>query len=122
MKIENELLKDIIERSPNNSHWEFTYSWDKIEDIFLRKGAFNYDNKTFLAILSESNKLYFISVLDEYNLSDWIVHQNIRNQSNVLLFESFDHMEFSLISPEFPESNLILAKYSNLDFLELKKE
>ena len=122
MKIENELLKDIIERSPNNSYWEFTYSWDKIEDIFLRKGFFNYDNRTFHAILSKSNKLFFIGVLNEYNLPDWIVHQNIRNQSNDLLFESFDHMEFSFISPEFPESNFILAKYSNSDFLELKKE
>ena len=120
MCIENELIKDIIERAPINSCWEFTYSWDRIEDLFNGRGIFNYEFKIFSTILDDIKKGYFISILDKYNFSDWIVHQTVKSHSGKIIFESFDHLAFSLISSDFPENQLLLNKYSEADLLELK--
>jgi hypothetical protein len=119
MNIENKLIIDIIERAPINSNWEFTYSWDKIEVLLEGRGVFNHEAKVFSTILNKSNKMCFDSILKEYNLSDWIVHQIVKSNSNEIIFEGFDHLSFSFISSDFPESRFLLAKYSSTDLLDL---
>jgi hypothetical protein len=113
------LLKEVIKRAPIRSVWNFTYSWEKIEELFGNVGVVKRDDGAVSVIIEEDTRSLLLGIVEGNNLPDWIVHQKIANSSGKILFESYDHMDYSLLSIDFPNSDNILTQFASTDLVEL---
>jgi hypothetical protein len=113
------LLKEVIKQAPIKSVWNFTYSWDKIEELFEKVGVVKHDDGAVSVIIDEQTRSLLLGIVKENNLPDWIVHQKIANSSGKILFKSYDHMVYSLLSLDFPHSENIIAKFASTYLVEL---
>ena len=118
MLTEKDLLKEIIILSPVPSLWKVSYSWDKLGDLIGSIAEINSENKSLSIAINEDAKLFLSEVLDKCDLTDWIIHQSITDDLGNILFESYDHMTTSLVSPKFPNKDILVSKYVESDLLD----
>lgn len=121
MLTERDLLIDIILNAPNNSVWNISSdSWERIPEVFSQyistNGIYGWD-----IIINSENRETLISIIDNEEIYDKIVHQNIKFNNNTI-FESYDNMAGSFLKIEFPCFNDIMKRYQGqeVEILELK--
>lgn len=120
MQTEVVLLLDIIALAPNGSIWSISKdSWKEIPNLSIAKYLVTGEHEWQL-VINDLNRGDISAVIEKYQLYDKIVHQYILDVNRNKVFESYDHMDTIILSPAFPNSEAIFAKFAESDVYIIK--
>jgi hypothetical protein len=117
MLTEQDLLLEIIKLSPEGAIWAISNdSWEGIPRAFGKEIA-KLTKLDWVVFITSSNKSLLMQLIENYTLSEKIVHMSIKSKEGIVFFKCSDHMDTILMDFSQDEFQFFRRKYTELELI-----